>query len=135
MKLLIFLKTKLMRLLVKATFHASEMDCIYKATKSIYYLTTTEAMKNANYGNQSFRSNEMSGWSMPNWNAVRDRWSGNGPYESYGGSYNGMGNNRSCHSVNDRIIASLEQQLNDNISDYERKKIEEEIRRIRTEMK
>lgn len=90
-------------------------------------------------GNNSgfyIRSNEMSGWSMPNWNSVRDRWSGNGPYESYGNSYNdGMRSNRSYHSVNDKIIASLEQQLNDNISDYERKKIEEEIRRIRSEMK
>lgn len=130
------LENKIDEVTRKGDISPSEMDCIYKATKSIYYLTTTEAMKNANYGGQSFRSNETSGWGMPNWNSVRERWSGNGPYESYGNSYNnGMRSDRSYHSVNDRIIASLEQQLNDNISDYERKKIEEEIRRIRSEMK
>jgi hypothetical protein len=42
--------------------------------------------------------------------------------------------NRSYHSVNDRIIASLERELNGDISDFERKRIMDEIQRLR-EMK
>lgn len=39
------LENKIDEVTRKGDISPSEMDCIYKATKSIYYLTTTEAMK------------------------------------------------------------------------------------------
>ena len=49
-------------------------------------------------------------------------WDGRINYPHMGSSY---------HSVTDRLISAMESMLDDNISDYERRKIEEEIHRLR----
>lgn len=94
----------------------TELECLYKASKTIYYLTTTDAMNDYSYDDISRR---------PNWN-MRGSWSGD--------DYSNRRGGKSYHSVNDRIIASLEREMDMASSDYERKKIEDEIHRLR-EMK
>ena len=54
---------------------------------------------------------------------------GNGGFGGFGGD-----GGRSYHSVNDRIVANLERELDYAQSEFERKRIMDEIRRIR-EMK
>lgn len=118
----------------------NEMECICLAYKTKYYMTTTESMEN--YGEEESMRRSMNGSSRNSYgNSYGDPYWESFANESMrrGRGANGRfvsreGENRSYHSVNDRIIANLERELNTDISDYERQKITDEIRRLR-EMK
>lgn len=117
------LKRKIEEVVNRGDISPSEMDCVYKAYKTIYYMTTTESMEN--YGDRSY------GRSMyPDWDFEESMRRGRG----MDGRFVSREGGRSYHSVNDRIIASLERELNSDISDFERQRITDEIRRLR-EMK
>lgn len=123
------LERKIEEVINKGDISPSEMCCIKDAYESIYYMQATETMDE--YGNESYRG--MDSYNMPNWDAESMR-RGRGADGRYTSMTNYPNNNRSYHSVNDRIIANLEKELNNSASDYERQRIMEEITRIR-EMK
>lgn len=121
------LEKKICEVVEKGDISPTEMECVEKAYKTLEVITTIETM--LEYG-------EEDGYSMK-----RGRSRGY-PDEhvwerGYPVSYKKDGRMRrgeSYHSVNDRIVASLEAELNSDISDFERQRIMDEIRRIR-EMK
>ena len=105
------LERKMEEVVRKGDVTPNELDCLYKASKTIYYLTTTQAMNSYKWDDASSRSRQVS-----------MGWDGRIDYPHMGKSY---------HSVNDRIIQAMESMLDDNLSDYERRKIEDEIHRLR----
>lgn len=115
------LDQKIEEVINKGDISPSELDCLYKAAKTKYYLTVTDAMDEGySYGgipNNMYPRNDYDDWSM---NRGRG---GNRSMTNF--------NRRSYHSVNDRIIANLERELNGDISDYERQEIMAEIQRLR----
>lgn len=133
------LDQKVEEVINKGDISPSEMECIYKAYKTKYYMTTTEAMEDYSEDESSYRRGYSMGYpdsymtSMRRGRGADRRYVSRGEYDmSY--TNDNRGGNRSMHSVNDRIIANLERELNSDISDFERQKITEEIRRLR-EMK
>lgn len=138
------LDQKVEEVINKGDISPSEMECIYKAYKTKYYMTTTEAMEDYGEDESSYRCGYSMGYPDPYMTSMRRGRGADGRYVSRGGNWNdgydmsyandNRGGNRSMHSVNDRIIANLERELNSDISDFERQKITDEIRRLR-EMK
>lgn len=126
------LEKKICEVVDKGDISPTEMECVEKAYKTLEAITTIETM--LEYG-------EEDGYSMKR---GRSRVSHRGGYpeehmweRGYPVSYKRDGRMRrgeSYHSVNDRIVASLEAELNSDISDFERQRIMDEIRRIK-EMK
>jgi len=110
------LERKVEEVVDRGDISGSELECIYKAYKTIYYMTTTEAMED--YGDDYSRGyTHTPDWSR-DMNSMRRGRGADGRYKS-------------MHSVNDRIIANLERELNTNISDFERQRIMDEIHRLR----
>ena len=112
------IERKIHEVIEKGDISPSEMCCVKDAYEALYYMTAAETMENSNsYGR-----------SMMDWEDSMRRGRGaNGQYVSRDGG-------RSYHSVNDRIVANLERELDYAQSEFERKRIMDEIRRIR-EMK
>lgn len=127
------LERKVEEVVDRGDISPNEMECIYLAYKTKYYMTTTESMEN--YGEEESMRRSMNGLSRnsygdPYWESfanesMRRGRGANGRFVSR------EGENRSYHSVNDRIIANLERELNTNISDFERQRIMDEIHRLR----
>jgi hypothetical protein len=122
----------------RGTYDDRDLDNLMKATK---VLINVEGIK----GMEEYADNSYYGFSK-----------GMGPNTTYPQSYGGMSmgypqdmrmmdrswdgrmnsmanyeNNRSNHSISDRMIASLEQQMNTAQTDYERQQILAEIKHIR----
>lgn len=112
------IERKIHEVVEKGDISPSEMCCVKDAYEALYYMTAADTMENSNsYGR-----------SMMDWEDSMRRGRGaNGQYVSRDGG-------RSYHSVNDRIVANLERELDYAQSEFERKRIMDEIRRIR-EMK
>ena len=112
------IERKIHEVVEKGDISPSEMCCVKDAYEALYYMTATETMEDSNsYGR-----------SMMDWEDSMRRGRGtNGQYVSRDGG-------RSYHSVNDRIVANLERELDYAQSKFERERIMDEIRRIR-EMK
>lgn len=112
------IERKIHEVVEKGDISPSEMCCVKDAYEALYYMTAAETMENSNsYGR-----------SMMDWEDSMRRGRGaNGQYVSRDGG-------RSYHSVNDRIVANLERELDYAQSKFERERIMDEIRRIR-EMK
>ena len=112
------IERKIHEVVEKGDISPSEMCCVKDAYEALYYMTAADTMENSNsYGE-----------SMMDWEDSMRRGRGaNGQYVSRDGG-------RSYHSVNDRIVANLERELDYAQSKFERERIMDEIRRIR-EMK
>ena len=112
------IERKIHEVVEKGDISPSEMCCVKDAYEALYYMTAAETMEDSNsYGR-----------SMMDWEDSMRRGRGaNGQFVSRDGG-------RSYHSVNDRIVANLERELDYAQSEFERKRIMDEIRRIR-EMK
>lgn len=135
------LEQKIEEVINKGDISPSEMCCIKDAYETLYYMQATETMDE--YGEDSYRGTSMRMNPMNrNWNSYRhpyetDGWMDDGSMRRGRGSdgrYTSVKGGSSYHSVNDRIIANLEKELDHASSDFERQKILDEIRRIR-EMK
>lgn len=120
----------------KGGYDDRDLDNLMKATKVLINIEGIKGMEeyadNSYYGYSKGMSPNAYGMSghypqmhmMPNgsWDG---RMNSNYNYE----------NNRSNHSIEDRMIANLEQQMDMAQSDYERQKIMAEIRHIRENSK
>lgn len=120
------IERKIHEVIEKGDISPSEMCCVKDAYESLYYMTAAEAMEGSkSYGNSygdSYGNRSMSDWEE----SMRRGRGANGQFVSREGS--------SYHSVNDRIVANLEKELDYAQSKFERERIMDEIRRIR-EMK
>lgn len=112
------IERKIHEVVEKGDISPSEMCCVKDAYEALYYMTAADTMENSNsYGR-----------SMMDWeDSMRRGRDANGQFVSRDGG-------NSYHSVNDRIVANLERELDYAQSGFERKRIMDEIRRIR-EMK
>lgn len=117
----------------KGDISPSELDNLCKAYKTLREISTIEAMDD--YGDQSYgrgrsmRIDNSYGYDYPMRGESYRRGRGaDGRYVSRDGSYE---RGYSGHSVNDRMIASLEREMDMAESEYDRNKIMEEIRRLR----
>lgn len=90
------------------------------------------------YGYPMNHGGDYRGYSMNNSMGAMDRDSYGrmrspvtGRYISNGMNDGSYANGYSGHSVNDRMIMALEQSIQPDMNEYERQKVEEEIRRLR----
>lgn len=93
------------------------LDNLLKAYKTLREISTIEAMDSEYGDDYSTRRTSM-----------RRGRGADGRYMSRSGSYD---RGYSGHSVTDRMIASLEREMDMAESDYDRKKIQDEIHRLR----
>lgn len=130
-------KCELDQIMQKGTVTPSELDSVYKITKIVKMITEMgdpEAemqygvMPNMRMSRPSYGYGYGYGGDM-GYSEDRGRSPVTGRYISRGMS--GRNNGYSGHSIEDRMIASLEQQMDQAQSDYERNMIEEEINHIR----
>ena len=111
----------------KGTISATEMDSVYKAVQTMLNITTLKAMKDSGYSNGVdadgnsygnsygyYRGNSYGRMHMPR-------------SYSYGDMYPGY----SGHSINDRMIACLEELYDKAKTEHERERLRETIDRIR----
>lgn len=131
----------------KGNLTPAELDSVYKVAciaEKIQMLSGNNmGWPYGMYGNQY--ANQMAGNGMYGWRPD--------PYMQYGDDMNGMSGARmrspvtgryisrgpdegySGHSIEDRMIAALEQQMDSAKSEYERQKIKEQITNIRMSMR
>lgn len=126
------IERKVQEVIDKGDISPSEMCCVKDAYEALYYMTAAETMETSkSYGNSygnSYGDSYGNSRSMSDWEESMRRGRGaNGQFVSREGG-------RSYHSVNDRIVANLERELDYAQSEFERKRIMDEIRRLR-EMK
>jgi hypothetical protein len=113
-----------------------ELDCVYKAVKTLGQIATIDAMERAQWEKEeSRRMSRAMSQGMPYDATFTD------PYymhESMARNRNAMGQGGdsynqgySGHSVNDIMIQSLERAITPDMSEMERQRIMEQIRMIR----
>lgn len=124
------LERDLEKLLSKNELSAADWDAVKKAM-------CIANMMNSYVNGESFDDNGMS-YGMHYGHTWDDGYSGmrgrspvTGRYISRGYSNENMSSGYSGHSIEDRMIMALEQQMDSAKTDYERSQIEKEIRRIR----
>ena len=110
----------------------TDLDNLMKATKVLVNIDGIKGMEE--YADQNFYGYSKGVTPSYNHYPVHE------PHVSYGphmGYYNDMRyeQGHSNHSIEDRMIAGLEQQMDMAKSDYERQKIQAEIHHIRESMK
>lgn len=105
----------------KGDISPSELDNLCKAYKTLREISTIEAMNGLDRSETMRRSSY--GYPHSYDHASMGRSVNTDPYR-YERGYSG-------HSVNDRMIASLEREMDLAESEYDRNKIMEEIRRLR----
>lgn len=133
------LKEELQKVNSAGTIDPNEVKTITDAVKLMVKLKEYEAwcdgeMNGRSYGDYSYRRgrNPMNGQYVSRGHDY-GRMSYNGPYESpmWGnGSRASYDMGYSGHSINDRMIARLEQMMDEADSDFERQKIQEAIGRM-----
>jgi hypothetical protein len=116
----------------KGDINPNEMDCVYKAVKSIGQIATIEAMERARWTEEESRRMQTVSHGYPyehypvydhDVSMARSR-NALGQFTSHDSGYSG-------HSVNDRMIDQLEHMITPTTPDYERQEIMEQIRQIR----
>lgn len=126
------LERKLDESVNQGNLNPTELDCMYKAVKTLAQIATIEAMERAQWTEEESRRLHGMG----------QGYSYNDPYymnESMGqftSRERGQGSNSynqsySGHSVNDIMVQSLERAITPDMSEMERQRIMEQIRMIR----
>ena len=140
-------KKEVDKIVQKGDLTPAELDNVYKVActmEKIQKLCTEPGYSEGMPGSYGYG---MSGWrpemvygmnggmnsGMQNGSWGNDMYSGNKMRSPVTGRYlsRGADDNYSGHSIEDRMIASLEQQMDSAKSEYERKVIMDEIQRIR----
>lgn len=124
---------ELRKINAKGDLTPQEVCNIKEIAESIYKMQIVEAMAEDGSDYSEYYSDD-DGMSMRRGRDMRTgRYVSRRGGRSYRGSYDG--GNMSGHSVSDRMIAALENTMDQVGSDYDRKQIEEEIHRIRAGQK
>ena len=134
-------KKEVDKIVQKGDLTPAELENVYKiacATEKIQKMCNGEMYSEGmpgSYGMSGWRPEMVYGMNscMQNGSWGQDMYSGNKMRSPVTGRYISRGDDGgySGHSIEDRMIASLEQQMDEAKSDYERKVIMDEIQRIR----
>lgn len=139
------LKKQINEVVDRGDISPNEIDCIKDAYEVLQAISTIEAMdeyaddygsyrggRSMRRGRGSYGRDGSYGYEWDDERSMRRGRGADGRYVSMEGSYaNNGGGGRSGHSVKDRMIASLEKEMDYAESEYERQQIMEEIRRLR----
>ena len=124
---------ELRKINAKGDLTPQEVCNIKEIAESLYKMQIVEAMADGGNDYSEYYSDD-DGMRMRRGRDTRTgRYVSRRGGRSYRGSYDG--GNMSGHSVSDRMIAALENTMDQVGSDYDRKQIEEEIHRIRAGQK
>lgn len=131
------------KIIKKGDLSPSELESAYKIACMTEKCQEVK-MKNEGAANSYGQYGYMDGFSVtPNsyrgmygdmegsYSEARGRSPVTGRYISRGMGMNSGGNGYSGHSIEDRMISALEQQMDEAKTEYERKMIQDEIQRIR----
>ena len=136
-------KKEVDKIVSKGDLTPAELDNVYKVACTMEKIQKLCSESEYSSGMPGSYGYGMSGWrpemvygmnsGMQNGSWGQDMYSGNKMRSPVTGRYISRGDDGgySGHSIEDRIIASLEQQMDEAKSDYERKVIMDEIQRIR----
>lgn len=124
---------ELRKINAKGDLTPQEMCNIKEMAEAVYKMQIVEAMADGGNDHSEYYTDD-DGMSMRRGRDMRTgRYVSRRGGRSYRGSYDG--GNMSGHSVSDRMIAALENTMDQVGSDYDRQKIEEVIHKIRAEQK
>jgi hypothetical protein len=129
------LERKLGETVNSGNMNAQELDCTYKAVKTLAQIATIEAMERGQWEQEESRRmmydpNRVDPYYMQESmrrgrNALGQYTSRDaGPYQSYDHGYSG-------HSVNDVMIMALERSITPDMSEIEKQRIYDQIKMIR----
>ena len=129
------LERKLGETVNSGNMNAQELDCTYKAVKTLAQIATIEAMERGQWENEESRRmmydpNRVDTYYMQESmrqgrNALGQYTSRDaGPYPTYDHGYSG-------HSVNDVMIMALERSITPDMSEMEKQRIYDQIKMIR----
>lgn len=129
------LERKLSETVNSGNMNAQELDCTYKAVKTLAQIATIEAMERSQWENEESRRmmydpNRVDPYYMQESmrrgrNALGQYTSRDaGPYPTYDHGYSG-------HSVNDVMIMALERSITPDMSEMEKQRIYDQIKMIR----
>ena len=122
------LERKIDEVVSTGNISSNELECVYKAVKTIAQITTIEAMERGQWTDE--RSGRMDPyWHDESWRRGRNalgQYTSRGmePMMDYDHGYSG-------HSVNDMMIQSLERTITPDMTEVERQRIYDQIRQIR----
>lgn len=126
------LEKKIGEVINKGDINPNEMDCVYKAVKSIGQIATIEAMERARWTEEESRRMQTVSHGYPYEHyPVYDRDASMARSRNAIGQFTSHDSGYSGHSVNDRMIDQLEHMITPTTPDYERQEIMEQIRQIR----
>ena len=122
------LERKIDEVVSKGDINSGELECVYKAVKTIAQIATIEAMERGQWTDE--RSGRMDPyWHDESWRRGRNALGqftsrGMEPMMDYDHGYSG-------HSVNDMMVQSLERTITPDMTEVERQRIYDQIRQIR----
>lgn len=116
------LERKLDESVNQGNLNPTELDCMYKAVKTLAQIATIEAMERAQWTEEESRR----------LNGMGQGYSYNDPYYMHESmrNRNALGQ-YAHHSTNDKMIAALENTITPDMTDMERQRVMEQIRMIR----
>ena len=129
------LERKLGETVNSGNMNAQELDCTYKAVKTLAQIATIEAMERNQWENEESRRmmydpNRVDPYymqeSMRRGRNTLGQYTSHasGPYPTYDHGYSG-------HSVNDVMIMALERSITPDMSEMEKQRIYDQIKMIR----
>ena len=129
------IERKLGETVAGGNMNAQELDCTYKAVKTLSQIATIEAMENSQWEQDESRRmmydlNRVDPYYMQESmrrgrNALGQYTSrAGGPYATYEHGYSG-------HSVNDVMVMALERSITPDMSEMEKQRIYDQIKQIR----
>lgn len=124
------LERKLGETVNSGNMNAQELDCTYKAVKTLAQIATIEAVERSQWENEESRRMMYDPYYMQESmrrgrNALGQYTSRDaGPYPTYDHGYSG-------HSVNDVMIMALERSITPDMSEMEKQRIYDQIKMIR----
>lgn len=129
------LERKLGETVNSGNMNAQELDCTYKAVKTLAQIATIEAMERNQWENEESRRmmydpNRVDPYYMRE--SMRRGRNALGQYTSHdAGSYPTYDHGYSGHSVNDVMIMALERSITPDMSEMEKQRIYDQIKMIR----
>lgn len=129
------LERKLGETVNSGNMNAQELDCTYKAVKTLAQIATIEAMERSQWEHEESRRmmydpNRVDPYYSQE--SMRRGRNALGQYTSHdGGSYPTYNQGYSGHSVNDVMIMALERSITPDMSEIEKQRIYDQIKMIR----
>lgn len=129
------LERKLGETVNSGNMNAQELDCTYKAVKTLAQIATIEAMERAQWEHEESRRMMYDPKRVDPYYSQESMRRGRNALGQYtsrdGGSYPTYNHGYSGHSVNDVMIMALERSITPDMSEIEKQRIYDQIKMIR----